>query len=93
MNGFPCDGDMPAASEVEAQLQRVLDSAVFVNAPILSRFLRYVVEHSLADAGCGLKEYVLGVDVFGRGADFDNGFGCRDERMIRHKHFVTRPDA
>ena len=71
MNGFPCDGDMPAASEVEAQLQRVLDSAVFVNAPILSRFLRYVVEHSLADAGCGLKEYVLGVDVFGRGADFD----------------------
>ena len=71
MNGFPCDGDMPAASEVEAQLQRVLDSAAFVNAPILSRFLRYVVEHSLADGGCGLKEYVLGVDVFGRGADFD----------------------
>jgi len=39
------------------QLQRVLDSAAFVNAPILSRFLRYVVERSLAHDGCALKEY------------------------------------
>jgi predicted ATPase len=71
MNCFPSEGGMPCASEVEAQLQRVLDSAAFVHAPILSRFLRYVVEHAIADDGCALKEYVLGVDVFGRGADFD----------------------
>lgn len=56
---------------VTAQLQRVLDSAAFVNAPILSRFLRYVVERSLAHDRCALKEYTLGVEVFGRGADFD----------------------
>jgi hypothetical protein len=49
------------------QLQRVLDSAAFVNAPILSRFLRYVVERSPAHDGCALKEYTLGVEVFGRG--------------------------
>jgi predicted ATPase len=71
MNGFPSVGGMPCASEVEAQLQRVLDSAAFAHAPILSRFLRYVVEHAVADEGCRLKEYVIGVDVFGRGCDFD----------------------
>jgi predicted ATPase len=68
---FPFEGGMPCASEVEAQLQRVLDSAAFVHAPILSRFLRYVVEHAIAGDGGALKEYVLGVDVFGRSADFD----------------------
>ena len=70
MNG-PCEGESLSASEVAAQLQRVLASAAFANAPILSRFLRYVVEHSLPDQACPLKEYALGVEVFGRGADFD----------------------
>lgn len=60
-----------SATAVTAQLQRVLASAAFVNAPTLSRFLRYVVERSLAHGGCTLKEYALGVEVFGRGPDFD----------------------
>lgn len=63
--------DCLSATAVAAQLQRVLGSAAFVNAPILSRFLRYVVERSLARDGCALKEYTLGVEVFGRGCDFD----------------------
>ena len=52
--------DLPPAPDVSAQLQRVLDSAVFANAPILSRFLRYVVEHCLGSDGAVLKEYTLG---------------------------------
>ena len=60
--------DCLSATAVAAQLQRVLGSAAFVNAPILSRFLRYVVERSLARDGCALKEYTLGVEVFGRAA-------------------------
>jgi predicted ATPase len=71
MNGCSGEGDAPSTPEVAAQLQRVLASAVFANAPILSRFLRYVVEHSLPEQACPLKEYALGVEVFGRGADFD----------------------
>ena len=63
--------DLPPAPDVSAQLQRVLDSAVFANAPILSRFLRYVVEHCLGSDGAVLKEYTLGVEVFDRGGDFD----------------------
>lgn len=71
MNGSPCESGMLPAPEVDAQLERVLGSAAFANAPILSRFLRYVVEHSSPGEGCALKEYTLGVEVFGRGADFD----------------------
>lgn len=67
----PASEDCLSATAVAAQLQRVLDSAGFANAPILSRFLRYVVERSLAHDGCALKEYTLGVEVFGRGPDFD----------------------
>jgi predicted ATPase len=71
MNRSPCADELLPATDVVAQLQRVLASAAFANAPALSRFLRYVVEHSLAGDAGSLKEYTLGVDVFARGADFD----------------------
>ena len=71
MNGLPCADESLPTPEVAAQLQRVLASAAFANAPTLSRFLRYVVEHSLAGNDRSLKEFTLGVEVFGRGADFD----------------------
>lgn len=72
MYGFPrSEGDAPGADAVQAQLQRVLDSPSFAQAPILSRLLRYLIEHSAAEDGRALKEYVLGVDVFDRGGDFD----------------------
>ncbi len=67
----PASGAPPSAPEIQAQLQRMLASPVFVNAPILSRFLSHVVEHSLLPDAVALKEYTLGVDVFGRGDDFD----------------------
>jgi TolB-like protein len=56
---------------VHAALDRVLASPGFVNAARLSRFLRFAAEKSLAGAGAELKEYLLGVEVFDRGTDFD----------------------
>lgn len=70
MNVPAIDNRLPA-EDVVVQLQRVLGSTAFASAPILSRFLRHVVEHSLAHDGSALKEYTLGVEVFGRNADFD----------------------
>ena len=49
----------------------MLESPVFANAPTLARFLGHVVEHSLLPDPVALKEYTLGVEVFGRGDDFD----------------------
>ena len=61
---------MPPA-EVRAELARILDSSTFLNAPILSRLLRHIVERTLEGAADQLKEYSLGVDVFDRGVSFD----------------------
>jgi len=57
--------------QVRQALERVLAAPQFVNAARLSRFLRFAVEKSLAGAGTELKEYLLGVEVFDRGQDFD----------------------
>ncbi len=60
-----------AAADIRAELSKVLHSAEFVRRPQLQRFLNFVVEEELAGRGAQLKEYVLGVGVFGRPADFD----------------------
>jgi Tol biopolymer transport system component len=52
-------------------LSRVLASDAFANAPSLSRFLAFVVDHTLTGKGSDLKEYTLGVEVFDRGVGFD----------------------
>lgn len=57
--------------DVRAQLERILASPGFANADRASRFLRYVVERTLAGEGDQLKEYVIGGAVFDRGDDYD----------------------
>ena len=49
----------------------MLASDGFVNSDRLTRFLRFTVEKTLAGEGDQLKEYLLGVEVFDRGAAFD----------------------
>jgi len=61
----------PTPDEVRAELERVLASGSFAGTSRLSRFLRFVVERSLAGEAERLKEYVIGVEVFDRGAQYD----------------------
>ena len=61
----------PTAEEVRRQLDRILASDLFANADRLSRFLRFVVERTLAGEGDQLKEYAVGVGVFDRGEQYD----------------------
>ena len=56
---------------VTAQLERILASPPLESSPSLCRFLRYVVEETLAGRSCCLKEYSLGVVAFERGENFD----------------------
>lgn len=53
------------------QLARILTSETFAKAESLRRLLDYIVERSLVDNASGLKEYVVGVEVFNRGERFD----------------------
>ena len=56
---------------VRAHARRVLDSESFSKAHSLRRFLAYVVDETLAGRADSLKEYAIGVEVFGRGEGFD----------------------
>jgi serine/threonine-protein kinase len=61
----------PAATDIRAAFERIAASPGFAGAGRLGPFLRYLVETSLAGQTGGLKESVLGVEVFGRPAGFD----------------------
>ncbi len=58
-------------SLVFEQLERIVSSSPLASSPSLRRFLRYVVEETLAGRSGSLKEYSLGVVVFDRGDEFD----------------------
>jgi len=59
------------SASARKQLDRILASTTFQDAELLSRFLRYVVEHTLSGDGDQLKEYKLGTEVCGRSTSFD----------------------
>jgi len=61
----------PTAEQVRDALRRVLANATFQNSERLSRFLRFVVEETLAGQADQLKEYRIGVEVFGRPDSYD----------------------
>ena len=61
----------PPADDVRHQLDRLLASSGFANAGRMSRFLKFVVEKTLAGEGERLKEYVIGIEVFDRDASYD----------------------
>jgi adenylate cyclase len=68
---FVDEPSKPSTSEVRAALERILASRCFQQAGRASDFLRFVVEQTLAGNGQRLKGYTIGVEVFGRPADFD----------------------
>src|SRR5947199_7095542 len=63
--------DIPAPEAIRAALERIVTSPQLESSPSLCRFLRYVVEETLAGRGGNIKEYSLGAEVFTRGDDFD----------------------
>jgi hypothetical protein len=56
---------------VKDQLARIVQNPPMVSSPGLCRFLRYIVEETLAGRASGIRERVLGLQVFDRGKDFN----------------------
>ena len=56
---------------IREQLERILESPGFRNSRRYPNLLRHVVEHTLQGQTGDLKERTLGMDVFGRSADYD----------------------
>jgi hypothetical protein len=61
----------PRKDEIRTQLARLLASPLFHHSKHYPGLLRYVVNESLEGRGGHLKERALGVEVFGRDADYD----------------------
>lgn len=59
------------SDEIRAAADRILAAESFRRSERLSRFLRFVVDSALEGRPERLKEYVLGIEVYQRGADFD----------------------
>ena len=62
-----------SAEEVETQLQRILASPLFRNAPRHCRFLSFVVKKTLIGEAGAVKEYLIGLEVFDRDSGYDPG--------------------
>ncbi len=57
--------------DVRKQLSRMFASPVFSQADRQTRFLRYVVDETLADRGGKLNQYTIAIEVFDRDEKFD----------------------
>src|ERR1700676_4080165 len=61
----------PTPEEIRAQLQRILESPVFSTALRLTQFLQFVVVRSIEGQAAGIKEYLIGVEVYNRAPSYD----------------------
>jgi TolB-like protein/Tfp pilus assembly protein PilF len=60
-----------APESIVAQLNRILASRAFRQADRLKRFLTFIVDETVSGRGERLKEFVVGVEVFGKPESFD----------------------
>jgi TolB-like protein len=67
----PAAPGLASDKAVRQQLIRILTSKTFSQVDRLKRFVDFIVTESVEGRGSDLKEYVIGVQVFGKEASFD----------------------
>src|SRR5258708_3337945 len=67
------NADSVPPDAVANELQKILNSSLFLQSNRLSLFLRFAVEQTLQGNGQDLKEYTIATEVYGRKSDFDPG--------------------
>ncbi|GMQ30754.1 hypothetical protein [Algoriphagus confluentis] len=58
-------------TQIISQLEKILDFQVFRNSLILTGFLKFVIEETLAGRAKDLKEYTIGTEVLGKKVGYD----------------------
>lgn len=74
--------------DIRAQLDRLTRSDALKRSRRLQQFLRYVTEVTLAGEAHTINEYLLGLEVFDRGPDYnaaDDSIVRRQAHALRHK--------
>src|ERR1051326_2843111 len=69
----------PPRQAIEEQVSRLLASPVFSKSDRMSRFLRFIVDRTVAGQGADLKEYTIALEVF----DKDDSFDPRIDPTVR----------
>ncbi len=64
---------------IHEALDKIVNSPAFAQSARLTRFLRFVVEHSVENRPDQLKEYSIGLSVFDR----DEGYDPRTDPIVR----------
>src|ERR1044072_1511913 len=78
----------PTPEEVNQELDRILQSALFQRSERLQRFLRFVCAYEIRGEGHLLHEYLIGSEVFGRGEEYsthEDGIVRRQAHALRRK--------
>ncbi len=57
--------------EIRQSLAKVLGSAAFAHVDRLKRFLAFIVDESVCGRADKLKEFLIGIEVFGKDSSFD----------------------
>lgn len=57
-------------SAIKSELDHILSGRNFIKSPLLTRFLRFVVERSLDGHANQIKEYTVGIEVFDKPHNF-----------------------
>ncbi len=60
-----------ADQKTRLQLNRILASRTFHQADRLKRFISFIVEETISGRGTHLKEFLVGMEVFGKDSRFD----------------------
>jgi hypothetical protein len=60
-----------AEEAARQQAERIAGSEALRHSEILQRLLRYLAEKSLSGEADQLKEYTIGLDLFGKGSEYD----------------------
>ena len=81
------DGSTVPLVEAREELERVLASPSFRRSPTSQKFLRYVCEMKFRGEGSRINEYLLGHELFSRGADYSTS---EDAVVRRSAHTVRR---
>jgi TolB-like protein/Flp pilus assembly protein TadD len=68
-----------SSEKIHDQLNRILVSKAFRQADRLKRFLSFVVDETISGRSDRLKEFVVGVEVFGK----DTSFDPRNDPIVR----------
>ncbi|MFC7053331.1 hypothetical protein ACFQI3_11595 [Hansschlegelia quercus] len=71
VQSFAMGDEAPSAQAIRQQLDKLCASGSLKLSERNRRFLAFVVNEALEGRGERIKAYTIGVDVFGRGSDFD----------------------